>query len=231
MATGVIIAIPAFGLIKAISTAREAANRASCSCHLKQLGLALHTYHDMHGKFPPAYFVDSKGRKTHSWRAMLLPYVGGGDVYARYDFNEPWDGPNNRKLWDQMPSTYRCPSDDTSPPNTTSYVAIVGPTTMWPGAKSGSLATIQDGSSSTIAIVEAEKLAVPWLEPTDLDEATMSMIINDPAAAAAPSSPHPYGVMVLLADGSTRFLRNEVDPNALKAMTTRAGGENVNTDY
>ncbi|HEY2839575.1 MAG TPA: DUF1559 domain-containing protein [Pirellulales bacterium] len=213
----------ASAIVKGIGSAREAARTASCSCHLKQLGLALHTYHEDYGCFPPAYIVDSQGRKMHSWRALLLPYVGGD--HLKYDMNEPWDGPNNRKLWDQMPSTYRCPSDDTSPPNTTSYVAVVGPNTMWPGAKSVSFKHFRDSSSNTIAVVEGKNLAVPWLEPRDLEEESLSLKINDSSTNTSLSSAHSEGVMVLLADGSAKFLRSTTDPQLLKALLTIAGGE------
>jgi len=226
-----IVALVGWGLTQAVLTAREAAKRASCSCHLMQLGLALHTYHDTYGAFPPAYTVDSAGRKMHSWRVFLLPYFGGSDAYAKYDMNESWDGPNNRLLWDQMPSGFHCPSDDSAPPNTTSYVAVVGPSTMWPGTKAGKIASITDGSSATIAVVEAKNLAIPWLEPSDLDETTMSAIINDPATKNSLSSCHPQGVMVLMADGSAKFLKSDTDPVLLKSLLTRAGGESVSLPW
>jgi prepilin-type processing-associated H-X9-DG protein len=219
------LAFLASGVLKLVGSAREAAKKASCNCHLKQFGLALHNYLAANGCFPPAYTVDDQGRKMHSWRALLLPYFEAGTSPVNYNINEPWDSPNNRKAWDQMPSTFRCPSDDSSPPNTTSYVAIVGPTTMWPGAKRVTADDITDGLSNTIAIVEAKNLAVPWLEPRDLDEESLSLIINDKATKNALSSAHSDGVNVMLADGSVRFLLRSIDPKLLKELLTIAGGE------
>ncbi len=55
-------------------------------------------------------------------------------LYNAYSMAEPWDGPNNRKLLDQRPNVYDCPSRVCGP-TLTSYVAIVGPETAFPGAK------------------------------------------------------------------------------------------------
>jgi len=223
----IFVAFLASGLIKAIGSSRESARNASCKCNLKQFGLALHNYLSVNGCFPPAYTVDAQGRKMHSWRALLLPYFEAGTTAANYNLNEPWDSPNNRKVWDQMPPTFRCPSDDSSPPNTTSYVAIVGPTTMWPGAKGVTVSAITDGLSNTIAIVEAKNLAVPWLEPRDLDEESLSMIINDKASKTALSSDHPSGVNILMADGSVKFFKQGIDAKLFQGLLTIAGGEQV----
>lgn len=76
---------------------REAARRVSCLNNLRHIELALHNYHNAHGCFPPAYIVDESGRPMHSWR-VLLPYLEQEALYDQYDFSEPWDGPNNRKL-------------------------------------------------------------------------------------------------------------------------------------
>jgi len=59
----------------AVIAAREAARRMQCTCHLKGLGLAFHTYHDAYGSFPPAYTVDADGRPLHSWRVLILPFI------------------------------------------------------------------------------------------------------------------------------------------------------------
>src|SRR5258708_2910474 len=45
-----------------------------CRHHLKEIGLALQNYHDVHKCFPPAYFTDQNGRPAHSWRVLILPY-------------------------------------------------------------------------------------------------------------------------------------------------------------
>ncbi len=98
-------------LLPGISFAREAARRAQCTNNIKQLAFALHNYHDAYGQFPPAFVPDQDGRPIHSWRVLILPFIEQQGLYQQYEFAEPWDGPNNRRLLSQIPSLYRCPSD------------------------------------------------------------------------------------------------------------------------
>src|SRR5688500_8670454 len=77
----------------ALSTAGDEARRSSCLGHCCQLGIALHSYHDEYGSFPPAYVADANGKPMHSWRVLILPFIEEQALYQRYRFNEPWNGP------------------------------------------------------------------------------------------------------------------------------------------
>lgn len=99
-----------FGLRNSIIEAREAQHRSGCKCHLIQFGLALHNYHEVHGTFPPAFVLGPDGQKWHSWRVLILPQLEQSPLYDEYRFDEPWDGPNNRKLIAKMPEIFACPS-------------------------------------------------------------------------------------------------------------------------
>jgi hypothetical protein len=99
-------------LVPAESSMSPSSRRSACRSNLKNIALALHNYHEDHGSYPPAYIADENGRPMHSWRILLLPYIERGDLYKQYRFDEPWDGPNNRKLASQMPGLYRCAGHD-----------------------------------------------------------------------------------------------------------------------
>ena len=53
----------------------EASRRAACTNNLKQIGLALHNYHEVHGTFPGAAISDRTRKPLLSWRVALLPYL------------------------------------------------------------------------------------------------------------------------------------------------------------
>ncbi len=220
---GVVAALTLF-LVPAVKAAREAARRASCDCNLKQLGVALHNYHDTYGCLPPAYIADEYGRPMHSWRVLLLPYLEGKQVYDQYDFDEPWDGPHNRLLADQMPRGYHCPSDDLSKPGETSYAAVVGPETIWPGDEIIRLADMKDGTENTLALVEAAGTGIHWMEPRDVPVRAARAGINK-APGLGICSRHPMGVEAVYADGSVHFLNDFISLETLEALFTRAGGE------
>jgi hypothetical protein len=212
-------------LVPATRRAREAARAAQCACNLCQIKLALLNYHEVYGSFPPAYVADATGKPMHSWRVLILPFLEQSTLYASYRMDEPWDGPNNRLLIPHRPNIFQCPSRRPSL-DLTSYVAIVGPNTAFPGSGTTKLGDIHDGPASTILVAEVSNVDIAWTEPRDLDAETMSWTIDDPKRPSI-SSPHPSGPAVVFADASYRRLGTYHPPEALKAMTTINGGEHV----
>src|SRR5690242_17032670 len=86
--------VPFALILPAVQQAREAARRSQCKNNLKQIGLALHNYHETYGGLPPAFVADDQGRPMHSWRVLILPFLGEQALYNEYNLSEPWDGPN-----------------------------------------------------------------------------------------------------------------------------------------
>ena len=108
VATAVIAAL----VTGSVSNLCARARRANClGLRIGLIGKALVEYHADKGHFPPAYVLGQDGRPAHSWRVLLLPYLGYEDLYSRYNFSEPWNGPNNRLLADEMPVEYRTIDD------------------------------------------------------------------------------------------------------------------------
>ena len=205
---------------------------AQCRNNLKQIALAFYNYHDTYGSFPPAYVADEDGKPMHGWRVLILPYMEQQPLYDQYDFNEPWDGPNNSKLHDTKVDTYSCPSQPRKESeNTTSYVVVVGPETVFPMDQSTTFEDITDGTSNTLLVVEISNSGIHWMEPRDLKIEEMPAVINPgEGRSQGISSMHPEGAQVLWADGSNRFLRNSLPTKTLRAMLTIAGGETLDWD-
>jgi prepilin-type N-terminal cleavage/methylation domain-containing protein/prepilin-type processing-associated H-X9-DG protein len=109
-----IIAVLVGLLLPAVQKVREAANRMSCQNNLKQIGLALHNYHDSFRQFPPGgvtegYCCGTKSRGT--WTVYLLPFIEQENLYKQYDFNAFNEDPVNDFVRKQRIKTYICPSD------------------------------------------------------------------------------------------------------------------------
>ncbi|QDT65393.1 DUF1559 domain-containing protein [Calycomorphotria hydatis] len=123
-----IIAILIALLLPAVQQAREAARRSQCKNNLKQLGLALHNYHDAHNIFPRGNFEKANtncGYGGYSYtgisaHTMLLPYVEQTAVYNEFDFNQAFDQSPNRDAKTARITTFLCPSDLDRIPNGTS---------------------------------------------------------------------------------------------------------------
>jgi hypothetical protein len=222
---GILVAL----LLPAVQAAREAARRASCANNLKQIGLAMHMYHEQYQCFPPAYIADKNGRPMHSWRVLLLPFMEQEGLYEQYDFKEPWNGPNNSRLVNMIDNVYvyRCPSEDSTVNRSeTSYVMIVGPGTISDGPTPTRISQITDGTSNTIMLVEVTGSGIHWAEPRDLKVEEVAFGINGGAGNGI-GSRHPSVANVLLCDGTVRSIDESIDPELLRGMTTVAGGEDV----
>ncbi len=114
-----IIAILLALLLPAVQQAREAARRTQCRNNLKQIGIALHNYHDINRMFPPFFInndslgtnymrISESAPKGANWLVMLLPYLDQGPLYAQWDFNISADSNPGRSV---RISTFLCPTD------------------------------------------------------------------------------------------------------------------------
>ena len=207
--------------LPAVQAAREAARQAQCNGHLKQVSLAMHTYNDAYGCFPPAYVPDENGRPKHSWRVLILPVIEQQALFRQYDFREPFDGPRNRKLASTRGLPYDCPSDPATWSGETDYVMIVGPGTISDGPQSREIMDFKDGISNTIMLIEVSGLGIHWMEPRDITLDDLISRLN----SGTLRGPHPGKIQVAMCDGSTRFLTLPINPRQLRAMATIAGRE------
>ena len=103
-------------LLPAVQQAREAARRTQCRNNLKQIGLALHNYHDVMRMFPPGYvsLFDASGNDTGSgwgWGSFILPQLEQSALYNQINFNIGIEQPTNSAVRFQKLPAYLCPSD------------------------------------------------------------------------------------------------------------------------
>ncbi len=202
---GIVVAIlvVAAGLLwSAIREARDAAIACSSQSRLNQLHLAMCNYHDAYGCFPPAYLVDEDGVPAHSWRVLILPFIEEKERYSQYRFDEPWNGPNNRRLASQIPHHFHMPNEPDDSLDT-NIVAIVGPETAFPGSSSVTIADFADGLDNTILLAEITGSGICWMEPRDLQVDQMSFKINDPERPSISSSRR-YGPYVIFFGNRSR---------------------------
>jgi hypothetical protein len=150
----------------------------------------------------------------HSWRVLVLPFLDQGTLYDRYNFREPWNGPHNRELEKYRAPFDVCPADDSAkrPPAATSYLAVVGPGTVWEGQDNA--AVLRPSGERRILLAEVAGSDVSWMEPKDLTVEEALRGINSPGGGGISSS-HPGGANVILVDG-----RGEIRPEFLPSDTT-----------
>ncbi len=196
-----------------------------CDNNLKQIGLALRQYQRRYSCLPPAFVPDANGKPMHSWRVLLLPFLDQDALYQKYSFKEPWDGPNNRKLSNVSIGVYKCTSDAPEYANT-SYVAVVGPGTAWPGATGARLGDVQTDPGNTVLVVEVADSGVNWMEPRDLSFENMDFHVNGQPRNSI-SSRHRGDATVLFVDGSVGRLGDGLTPEAIRAMLRITGATGV----
>ncbi len=235
-------------LLPAVQQAREAARRTQSKNNLKMIGLALHNYHDTHNHFPRGTVENAqlKPDERLSWAYSILPYLEQAPLYNTIDAKGDWKAAAKlvdnaaaaRFTWYQNPSMPR----RGEPASSMDYVGIAGigkdaATLPKNDPKAGifgydretSFRDIRDGTSNTIAVSDAAKPNTSFLAGgrETIRGFSQQPYINGPDGIG---SPHQGGMQVLFADGSVRFLSENIDPSVLEGLATMNGGEAVNID-
>lgn len=195
----------------------DAAQRARSQNNLKQIVLAIHNYHDANAHFPQD-IVDKDGKPLLSWRVHLLPYVEQAPLYMQFKLDESWDSENNKKLLAQMPDVFRVgfePKGETK----TYYQGFAGNGTFFDPDKKLKLDDVVDGTSNTLAVVEAGP-PVEWTKPGG---------IAYDGKKDLPKLEGPFSNTLIgaTADGAAYSFRRDIDETDLRRLIAVADGEVV----
>lgn len=174
-------------------------------------------------RFPTAA-ISKDGKPLLSWRVALLPFLGEKGLYAKFHLDEPWDSANNKPLLDQMPSVYAPVLRRGESKDSTYYQVLVGRGALFADDQGTLYDDVTDPRSQTLMVVEGAK-PVPWTKPEDIP------------FDSDPEKPLPKlggqfedGFHVAFADGSVLFLSKSIDPDTLRGLITRNGGEEIKSE-
>jgi prepilin-type N-terminal cleavage/methylation domain-containing protein/prepilin-type processing-associated H-X9-DG protein len=191
---GVLVAL----LLPAVQMAREAARRAQCTNNLKQIGIALHGYHDVHNTFPSGGWIaiptqPQTRNMNMGWSAAVLPWLEQRALYDSLNLSVVYDDPANSTATYTVLQVYFCPSE----PRKTFWSRYPGDQFDHADADYGGMYGERGLSSPTVT-------NNPPRGP---------MIFNRPIPLAA------------ITDGASQTLQVGEDPEAINAMW--ASGHNV----
>ncbi|MGE5194455.1 MAG: DUF1559 domain-containing protein [Deltaproteobacteria bacterium] len=232
----------------AIRSSRRAARRSQQKNNLKQIGLAIHGFHDVAQAFPSGGTIDDRCRLMHGWAAFIGPYIGF--TTGEIDFSIPWNEPPNDRLYrcgmpvfinPQIPEVFDRKSFGLShvlanvhvlPISRVSRVAGHSPGEALAAAQAADdrdlrnlplrFSAIHDGLANTMLIGEAAGNFRPWGHPAN---------VRDPARGVGQSHdgfggpPGAGGAQFLMCDGSVRAVANQTDARILRALATPSGNE------
>lgn len=155
--------------------------------------------------------MGSDGTPWHSWRVYILPELGEQKLYDEYRFEEPWNGPHNTQLGSRMPAAFGFPGESHA-----KFLGVTGQYTAWPGTSSSRIREFQNGTSSTIMLVESADSDINWLEPRDIP---LEQALKRREAAIGPRLAGRYDrIAIVLADGVTRSLSESIDERTLRRL-------------
>ena len=208
------------------SGGHRVSRRMQSASNLRQIGLGLAVYESTHGALPPGTSLDDEGRLLHGWQARIFPYIDNIDLYDAIDFAVPWDDPKNAAAFRTGIGIFRVPGVVTerdeqapAPSHYAGNVRVLG------GDVPRKSAGITDGTARTILAGEAAGEFKPWGHPANYRDPARG-INRGPGGFGGPA---PGGANFLFADGSVHFLKDRIDPKVLRALSTPAGGDEINS--
>lgn len=238
---GVLVAL----ILPAVQSAREAARRSACMSNLKQIGIAMHAYHELNRYFPPGCvqfrLYNKPQNRQLAWSLFILPHIEQKALYNSTNLFHGFDSAANTTAAGTILSVYLCPSSTRPSPLVQNrggcdYGGMNGeritspnnpPKGIMLNDRCVNMTMIRDGASRTIMI--AEDSINPdgqWINGLNVFDQAFP-INQGPKFENDMRSRHPGGAQCLMADGSARFLKQSTDKKVLAALCTKAGKEPI----
>lgn len=201
--------------------------RGRCQQNLEKIAAALNAYARDYGSYPPPLSRASDGTSLHSWRVLILPYLGYSDLHSRLALDEPWNSPTNQALLGSMPAEYRSPALANVTGAETHYFLITGKGTLFPATGPLGPDDVTDDPRTTVLVVESGNFppASQWLEPVDIDADTAQLSIGEALGGS-----HQGGMTLSTVDGRAHWLPAGVEPGVIRSLVTPQGGEGIRDD-
>lgn len=216
--TNQLIALSAIPFIEGL---QRGLGTSSVDNKLRQIGIAMHNYHDVHTRFPgnqqnPGDQNLDQAGKGLSWRVHILPYIEEVNLYNQFRMDEPWDSEHNLALAEQIPDVYK--STKVKDKLKTRFVRPIGEGAIFEQGRGSKIASITDGTSNTIMLVECEPdSAVIWTKPDDIE-----FDPDNPFNGLGQN-----GFRAIFADGSLHKLPRSLTAETLRLLILRNDGNVV----
>jgi hypothetical protein len=239
--------IPA--LLGGVEAAQDAARKTQTKNNLKMLGLAMHTFSDTYGAFPPGGVKLEDGTPMHGWAIFLTSHANYFD-YGKIDYTVPWNRPPNDVLFKCLVTDFYSPSHPGPlfdkegyglspfaanvhlfPIRTVEPVSAAQPNnrSKWFDQLQKQsllikLSDITDGTANTIMLGTAIDRLKPWGHPANVRDPALG-INRSPEGFGGP--PQWHGGTFLMCDGNVRFFNEKVDPKIMQSLGTPASGDAI----
>ena len=217
------LSYPAVKQSREISKSREA-HRGN----LISLGHIICGYSQPPHTLPMGGNTDAQGTPLHGWMTKLLPYINEAAMTREIDDSQPWNAPDNKKVFTIIVPLFLNYHMKKGPQQNSEGYGLTHFSTnshLFPFNDTVSIETIEkaDGLSNTILIGEINSSFPAWGSATN---------VRDPARGldGCPDcfgSPNKEGAYLMFANGSVRFINQNIDPEILKALSTPTGGEPI----
>lgn len=238
--SGVAVPVLVALLLPAVQQARSAARRTQSKNNLKQLGLAMHNYHDVYGHLPfgtePDTELDAEERLGLIY--AILPFIEEAAIYdqLRQFSKKAWNSEDSAHLTSVEIPVLLNPGLPADLPAATHYIGIAGvgedaPELPVRHERAGLFGInrktrfrdVTDGLSNTAMMTETTETDIPWAAGAKgIRALTQEPYINGPDGIGGP---YPGGCNVLFADGSVRFISENIDPETMRRIAAMADGK------